>query len=419
MNNLNELMMKKRSFKQAMFFVLAFLMLTITACNEDDNELTPGGEAETAILFNFRTQSPAGIINYMGVYPEIPSSPTTSEAVELGAGWGHSVFAYGEHPYTWDGDESTLTKWSVSKTDLSLSEIDFVSFASTGLSGQFSEPVFLSETRALFFALSEGKVVEFNPAEMAITQTHNVTPLTVPAGASWFGEWEDFELVGNNVIIPLWWYAGTGWEIPNKAQMAVFDITTNQVTYYEDDRMLANYGFAPDLNDNPTKYLRPAFDNMYAIHYGNHTNYSSPSTVLKIGNDGMIDPDFAFDIADAIPGIKVIHSVPIAFGNDLIFLAEDETYEYPVDPADRWGSSPTSKAYKVNMETNEVEIFTALDDYNLWLPRTTIDGVNYIWGRTDPDGVQHSFLIRQNSINDYTEVSKFVGGQIGTVEKLW
>lgn len=418
MNNLNNLIMKRGSIKQTMVFVLAILLLTMPACNEDDKELTPVEEGESAILFNFRTQSPAGIINYMGVYPEIPANPTISEAVELGAGWAQQVFSFGEHPYTWNGDAATLTKWDVSKTDLTLSASDVMSFASTGLSGQFPEPVFISETKALFFALSEGKVVEFNPTVMTITTIHDVTPLTIPTGASWFGEW-DFEVIDNKVIMPLWWYAGSGWEIPNKAQVAVFDINSNQVTYHEDDRMLANYGFAPDLSDNQTYYLRPAFDNMYAIHYGGHTNYSSPSTVLKIQDDGSLDPDFAFDIADAIPGVKVINSVPIAFGNYLIVLAEDETYEYPADPGDRWGSSPTSKAYKINVETNQAEIFTALDDYNLWLPRTTIDGVNYIWARTDPDGVQHSFLVRQNAIDDYTEVSKFVGGQIGTVEKLW
>ncbi|MFW6371209.1 MAG: hypothetical protein ACOC10_08405 [Bacteroidota bacterium] len=411
-------MKKNNLITRLTIFGLAFGMLSVISCSKDEIEVDPVN-AESAILFNFRTQSPAGIINYMGVYPEIPANPTTTEAVELGAGWAHQVFSYGEHPYTWNGDASTLTKWNVSKTDLSLSEGEVMSFASTGLSGQFSEPVFLSETRALFFALTDGKVVEFNPSEMTISQTHNVTPLTVPEGAGWFGEWENFELKGNNVIIPLWWYAGNGWEIPNKAQVAVFDINTNQVTYHEDNRMLANYGFVPDLKDNQTNYLRPAFDNIYAIHYGGHTNYSSPSAVLKVQEDGSFDPGFVFDIADAIPGVKVINSVPMAYGNHLIVLAEDETYEYPDDPADRWGSSPTSKAYKINMETNEAEIFTAMDDYNLWLPRTTIDGVNYLWARTDPDGVQHSFLVRQNTIDDYTEVSKFVGGQIGTVEELW
>lgn len=413
--------MKKSRLQTSLAIILfAVFALFFTACDEND-PVNPDGssnEAESAILFNFRTQSPAGVINYMGVYPEIPANPTTTEAVELGAGWAHSIYSYGEHPYTWDGDASTLTKWNVDKSDLSLSEGEVMSFASTGLSGQFPEPVFVSDTRALFFALSEGKVVEFNPTEMTITQIHDVTPLAVPEGASWFGEW-DFKVEGNNVIMPLWWYAGNGWEIPNKAQVAVFDITTNQVSYFEDERMLANYGLVPDLQDNQTSYIMPAFDAMYAIHYGGHTNYSSPTTVLKLQNDGTIDPNFAFDIADAIPGLKVINSVPIAFGNDLLVLAEDDSYEYPADPGDRWGTRPSTKAYRVNMETNEAGLFNALDDYNIWLYRTTIDGVNYLWARTDPDGVQHSFLLRQNAIDDYTEVSKFVGGQIGTVEELW
>jgi hypothetical protein len=399
--------------------VMLLMLAILSACSDDDGPTASNSDpvdAESAILYSFRLETPGGAVEYMDVYSEIPAEPDESKAVELGA--GQQIYSFGEHPYVWDGNASTLTRWNVSKTDLSLSISNVMSLASLGISTG-SSPIFVSETQAYFFALGEGKVIEFNPSEMTITEVHDVTPFTKPTGANWFGEWFK-TLRGNKVIMPLGWYAGPNWEIPNKAQVAVFDITTNQVTYYEDSRLLANNSdVVTDLSDNQTIYIRPAFDNMFAVHYGNHSNYSSPTTVLRLESDGSFDPDFSYDIADAIKGIKVVNLTPFVYGDELIVIAEDSTYNYPEDPADRWGSSPTSQAYKINMETNEVEDFTALSDYDLWKPWTTIDGVSYFWARTDPGGVQHSFLLKQNAIDDYTEVSKIVGGQIREVKRLW
>ena len=372
--------------------------------------------AESAILYSFRIETPGEAVEYMDVYSKIPTEPDVSKAVELGS--GPEVYSFGENPYVWDENTSTLTKWNVSKTDLGLSIDKDMSFASLGINSG-SEPVFISDTKAYFFALGEGKVIEFNPSIMKITKVHDVSPYTTPTGASWFGEWYKAKR-GNKIIMPLGWYAGENWEIPNKAQVAVFDITTNQVTYHEDSRLLANQSHTvPDLKGGQNIYIRPAFDNMYAIHYGNHSNYSSPSTVLRLESDGSFDADFSYDIADAIEGVNVINSMPFVFGDEIVVLAEDSTYDYPADPADRWGASPTSQAYKINTKTDEVADFTAMNDYDLWKPLTTIDDVSYFWARTDPDGVQHSFLVRQDAIDSYTEVSKIVGGQIRDVQKLW
>lgn len=399
--------------------VILFMLAILSACSDNDGltESNPDEvNAESAILYSFRLETPGGAVEYMDVYSEIPAKPDESKAIELGS--NQQIYIYGEHPYVWDGNASTLTKWNVSKADLSLSISNIMSLASLGINTG-SSPIFVSETQAYFFALGEGKVIEFNPSEMTIVTVRDVAPYTAPTGANWFGEW--FKTTrGNKVIMPLGWYAGPNWEIPNKAQVAVFDITTNQVTYYEDSRLLANNSdIVTDLRDNQTIYIRPAFDNMYAVHYGNHSNYSSPTTVLRLESDGSFDPGFSYDIADAIEGVKVVNLTPFVYGDELIVIAEDSSYNYPEDPVDRWGSSPTSQAYKINMKTDEVEDYTALSDYDLWKPWTTIDEVSYFWARTDPGGVQHSFLLRQNAIDDYTEVSKIVGGQIRHVARLW
>lgn len=408
--------MNKQMLKRTMIFMLAFLMLAMTACDEEYNNVNPDPvNAESAILFGFRTQTPTQSIYYMNVYSEIPANPSVDDAIELGE--GIRIWSFGEHPYIWNGNASTLTKWNVSKTDLSLSIGDVMSFASTGLSGDFGPPAFLSETQAYFFALGEGKIVEFSPSEMTITEIHDVAAYTAPENANWFGAWDNY-VRGNKIIMPLGWYSGPDWKTPDAAQVAVFDITTNQVTYHQDNRLMASYEGAV-ISNNDDIYIRPPLDAMFAIHYGNISNPLSPTTVLKVQSDGLFDQSFAYDIRDALPGIKAVRNVPLVFDNFLVVNVEESTYEYPADPADRWGSSPSSKVFKINMDTDEAEEFTALDDYNLWGYHTTIDGTQYFWARNDPDGVQHSSLLRQNSIDDYTQVSKFVGGQIRHVVRLW
>jgi len=143
--------------------------------------------------------------------------------------------------------------------------------------------------------------------------------------------------------------------------------------------------------------------------------------LLKVNDDGTYDPSFSLDLGDSLNATG-INSVPLVFNNKafVIYSAESD-FQIPLNPEDRWNSYNLENVTKstIDLTTGEIEPFTALDNYKLFNFHTTIDGVNYMWARNDIDDTQYSYILRQNAIDDYTEVSEFVGGQIRHVRKLW
>lgn len=398
----------------------SILMLSIISCSKDEEEEIQPKNAETAILYGFRVQTPGGNVQYINVGSDIPGVITTSGAVELGS--NQNIYSFGEHPYTWSSDASTLTKWNVSKTDLSLSVADVMSFASIGLNENFGDPVFISETQAYFIALSEGKVIEFNPSEMTVTQVHDVAPLTFPGIESdtWYGEW-DKNVVGNKILMGIGYWAGSNWATPDGNKIAVFDMASNTVTYHKDTRSMSGQSRLNVDASNGNMYHNPAFENPFAAHYGGQSNPIPTQTLLKVNSDGTYDPSFALDLGDTLNATG-INNVAFIYNNKAVVIYSAESdFAIPADPADRWDSFNPENVTKstIDLTTGEIEPFTALDNYKLFLPHTTIDGVNYYWARNDIDDTEYSYLLRQNSFDDYTQVTELVGGQIRQIRKLW
>jgi hypothetical protein len=419
-----------KSFKNLGILSLLFsciLLLGITSCSDDDVTDDPQPqdndevEAETGIFIGFRVQTPSGNVLYIDVNSSIPEEITIDGAVELGQ--NQSIYAFGEHPFTFSRDASTLTKWNVDKTDLSLSVAGVMSFASTGLSRFYGEPVFMSETQAYFTNLPEGKIVEFNPEEMTLTQVHDVTPLSFPGidDDTWYTEWDTKIVRNGKIIMPIGYFAGSNFSTPDGATVAVFDIASNTITYNTDSRSMA--GTYRELIDESTGniYQSPAFENPFAAHYTEQTDPLPTQILLKINPDGTYDPDYSLAIGDSLNATG-INNVPLVFDNKAIVIYSAESdFQIPEDPADRWNSFNLENITKstIDLTTGEVEPFTALDNYKLFNFHTTIDGVNYMWARNDNDDTEFSYLLKQNSIDDYTQVTELVGGQIRRIRKLW
>jgi len=421
MNNLTIMKQLKKTGIYSLMLI-AMAMLSITSCNKDDDDINPDPvNAESAIFIGFRVQTPSGNIQYIDVNSSIPEEITIDGAVELGK--NQSIYSFGEHPYTWSNDASTLTKWNVDKTDLSLSVGGVMSLASTGLNEFFGEPVFMSETQAYFTNLPEGKIVEFNPEEMTVTQVHDVTPLSFPGidGDTWYTEWDAKIVRSGKIIMPIGYFAGSDFSTPDGATVATFDIASNTITYNTDSRSMA--GTYRKLIDESTGniYQSPAFDNPFAAYYTSQTNPLPTQTLLKINPDGTYDPNFSLDIGDSLNATG-INLVSLVFDNKAIVTYSAESdFQIPQDPADRWNSFNLENITKstIDLTTGEVKPFTALDNYKLFLPHTIIDGVNYMWARNDINDTEFSYLLRQNSIDSYTEVTELVGGQIRRIRKLW
>jgi len=414
-----------KQFKKTGIFsllLIAIAMITITSCNKDDDDINPDPvNAESAIFLGFRASTPGGNVQYMNVYSDFPSELKISDAVELGT--NQSIYSFGEHPYIWDGNASTLTKWNVRKTDLSLSVSGIMSLASTGLNTFYGEPVFISETQAYFTNLPEGKIVEFNPEEMTVTQIHDVTPLSFSGidGDTWYTEWNAKIVRDGKIIIPIGYFAGSDFSTPDGATVAVFDISSNTITYNKDTRSMA--GTYQERIDESTGniYQPPAFDNPFAAHYGGQSNPLPTGTMLRVNNDGTYDQSFSIDLRDTLnaTGINLV-----AFVHDnkvvVIYSAESD-FSIPADPSDRWDSYDPENVTKstIDLNTGEITPFTALDNYKLFQPWANFDGVNYFWARNDFGDTEHSYVLRQNSFDNYTQVTELVGGQIRRIDKLW
>ncbi|MEM0940804.1 MAG: hypothetical protein AAGI25_13575 [Bacteroidota bacterium] len=71
------------------------------------------------------------------------------------------------------------------------------------------------------------------------------------------------------------------------------------------------------------------------------------------------------------------------------------------------------------METVEVSPFNAFDRYSAASLETTVDGTNYFWAEEVGDDASTSYLLRQNSADDYTVVSKHLSGEWAYINKLW
>ncbi|MEM6265266.1 MAG: hypothetical protein AAGI38_22385, partial [Bacteroidota bacterium] len=162
--------------------LVGFISFGISACdNDDDGDMTSDGEeTESAWLTGYFTATPEGRLYYMEANENIPDETDVSNAVELG--FGSRILSYGEHPYSWNDDAGTLTKWNVDRTTLEFSVAGIVSFASQGISGNIGLSILIvSETEGYVPDIFEGQIVEFNPTTMTITQTHTFSPPPVPS----------------------------------------------------------------------------------------------------------------------------------------------------------------------------------------------------------------------------------------------
>ena len=416
MNTVKTTGMLKRHFSPILMITIIGLLSFLTSCDDDDpgpdDNLT---EAASAISYGFRIESPTSQIYYLGVYEDFVDELSVGDAVELGP--NQRIWSFGEHPYTWSGDASTITKWNVDTIDLSLSRGETVSFASAGISGNLGEPVFFSEERAFFFALVEGKVAEFNPTEMTLTAIHDVDPIQFEghANGAWLDSWIKYT-AGDKILLPIGFIAGSEWILPEGAILAVFDPATNAVTYETDDRLQAcQYWFA--LSDNNQLYVMPGYDLDAEVHYSGVANPLPTQNLLRLNNDGSFDNDWVFDMGAALGDPLAIYDV-VTIANDNAVILWRDVEAWPADPAARWNEFDSQVRYStVNLVSGVATEFTAFDAYQGVGIAKPIDGENYFIAFQAEGNTE--YLLRQNSFNSYTEVTELKGGSIRTVARLW
>ncbi|MEM0940240.1 MAG: hypothetical protein AAGI25_10705 [Bacteroidota bacterium] len=405
-------------------FFLGVISVGSVSCSDDDNSgiTLVDGEAESAWVYGFNNQTPNGSVNYMIADEEIPENADISQAVELGL--SASIYSFGEHPYTWNGDAATITKWSVDRVNLTLAVEGIISLASKSISGSVGAPVFLSETQAFFSKLSEGIIVEWNPSTMEITKTHNVAPLANSETVEgWYSEIVGYSVPDGKIFYPIGQsnpYSCCEYYDNIHATVAVFDPSASTIDYIHDNRLFAGrHDFMVD--ENGETYVTPARDNSFILPYFDidPSSDAKPWAVLKFNEDGTFDPNFYFDLSTVVP-MTFLNSASMVRDNKIVINYVDNTYTHPESYDDKFDvyDSPDFKTASVDLITGEVEMFEALSQSSGTYLLNTIDGINY-YQIFDKDHETRNFLYRQNSLTDYTTVSTNETGRIIHIGKLW
>ncbi|MEP5430503.1 MAG: hypothetical protein ABJP86_15265, partial [Flavobacteriaceae bacterium] len=356
--------------------------------------------------------TPGGRVYYMGAYSEIPDELDFTDMVELGS--SATINSFEENPYVWNGISSTLTKYEVAD-NLEIKVLDVLSFVSTGLSGGFGLPTFVSDTKAYFFALSEGKVIEFNPTTMKITETINVDVLDLSGDSDINTHtYSNIVTADGTVILPIGSYPdGAPDKFPQYAELAVFDPTTKTVSYVRDTRMSMGYDTYAKGNDG-SFYYRPSKNTAIAEDYSTLTGYPTTGGLLKIQEDGTFDPDFFVDLKEVLNAHSV-NSVVYVHDSKALVQYMDASFIPPTNPDD-WYSEPTSFAL-VDLNAKTFEPFTTFEQHGTVYTVGQMDGVEYYGNLGDSSSGQYSVL-KQNGPTDFEIVSEAIGGSLIYIGKL-
>jgi len=378
-----------------------------TSSNSDEETLN---EIETAFFVTIRELTPNGSVYYLGAYEDVPSTVNISEMVELGTAFG--THAFGEHFYYFSTAASTLTKYGIGD-DLSITVEGIMSVASTGVSSAFTEPAFISETEAYFFALTEGKILEFNPTEMTITEIIDVQPTAYNNG--WYGGWTPYVSNGK-IILPLEHSPGDLDDFAPFAEVAVFDPSTNSFSINRDTRMSSGRSDFPiSLNSSgniiPNDfYYQPTNGVPHAETYGNSTGHPTTGGMLKVNSDGSFDPNDFVDLKDVL-NANSVRTVSYIFDGKAVVSYHDSTFTPPADPSEWWAAEKDVAV--VDLANGTYEPFPELENLggNAFFIGTDKNGTAYFQVRSDV-GDLTSTLFTLNGADDINVVGSqsFSGG---------
>ena len=394
MKLINPEAIKNQCLPRTMILLLAIITVVTTGCDdENDSNTTPDTDSETAYFIGLRTGTPSGTLYYLGAYPDVPSSVDLSEMFELGE--NTRIHPFGEHTFTYDRNSFVVTKFGI-EPDLSLQVEGVMSIAGTGLAGFIGEPAFVSETQAYFFALQEGKVLEFNPTTMTITEVVDVPVLAFPEDPE--GTINPFVpyVSGQFVLLPIRYNSNNFDVFPHYAMNAVFDSETKTLVYQKDDRMSMGSNWFT-LNENREFFYGPSNQVPRLEAYGNSTGHPTTAGLLKVGPDGTFDPDFFVDLREVL-NAQYVRTCPLMFGNKIVVTYYDSNWTKPADPND-WWASPVSTAL-VDLESGTYEPFTALDPFGGRASDIGTDssGTTYFTALGD-DNI--AYLLTQNSPTEF------------------
>lgn len=234
------------------------LSLALPACSDDPGDNTPPTDTrpDAAILIAERFSTPDGRVMYMGAFPELPSTAIDiTQMIELGEG---DAFACAGHAFFFDSDALSLTRYLVGD-DLSLTRDLTLQLGSEGITGWTGAHVCASDTAAYMFEGAGGRVVEWNPTTMVITDAFDIPTPNVPQDV----DVQFFEpyRAGDLVYFPL---EAINWDTlaTSSAVLATFDVRDKSVTYAYDTR--CGGGLSAHVGADGTLYRYQGYQAFFA-----------------------------------------------------------------------------------------------------------------------------------------------------------
>ena len=401
-------------------FLLGALSAGIFSCSDDDNNnATPEQpEVESALLMDWGFDSPSGngVIRYAKVYTDIPSSLDNSTAVELGLNVSPQV--YNGNMYSLDNNSKTLTKWTVDRTTLDLSVESIMSYASTGINASTIALgiTFVSDSSAFLHDFTAGISVEFSPNSLEITDLINHSPL--PTRNNFIsGGGATIELNGKYVF-PVGYSPINccDYSEPTNATIGVFDPKAGTVDYKMDERNSGTSGLIK-TEDGKVYVIPFLFQSIVDQTFRVPDNHQGNLSILRLDDNLDFDSNYFLDLEQLFPEISIFMSTAFIESGQIQVTYND--FEVPSwDQRFGFFTNP-SKSALIDLETLEVNDFTALDQFSAVLVRAAFEGRNILVGLDQVNGETQSTLLRQEGATEFTSILSQIGGTIGNAQKLW
>ncbi|MGD1895063.1 MAG: hypothetical protein ACFB15_31275 [Cyclobacteriaceae bacterium] len=409
--------------------LIGILTVGTVSCDEDDsddnNTVTPEPEEiASAYMTVYGVDGPSGRVRYINISENVPENLDVSNSIELGL--NTFAFGIGDRPFSWNVNAQTFTKYSVDRTDLSISAVGIVSLASVGFNNPFPNPAVVSDSIAYLFDLTEGVAIEWDYENMEVKEVLNIEPWTDHISGDEFAVTVP-KVIGNKVLMSIREYPlSTCCNIGNMngigATIAVFDVASKTLQYNSDNRSIAAFNTVRVDNDG-SLYITPTRENAFLEPYYNYTGPSSPHVILRLNQDGTFDPTFSLDLASVIPDLEKIEIMPAVLDGKAIvqYYSSNDVSLDTVAFDDRYGIPRAfgTKSVAVDLTTGDVMEFTAWADYDYaeFLPETR--GELYVVAYSmEVNPFDRSHYLRVNSFDNYTELSTY-SVAAGGLFKLW
>lgn len=376
----------------SMLLIASIALISLSSCEkdaepQDQNKVnyaisTTGGIYPNQTTYLFGTnQFPSGILG-------------TSTAAELPS--NGSMYKYGSDIYmTTFGAPATLRKYVFDDKGVPR---ETANFSVAGLK-TFGAVEFVSATEAYAAANGFGgvpKLVKFNPTNMQITATVDLTGLQKTGATDVFYQGmvirDNFIYMGVN-------YQGNSGNLEDKVFVGIINRTTNKVEkLIEDIRSSEMWNGGTASSFMPNAMVKDANNDIYVMGFANN---GKPSGILKIKSGTTeFDPNYFFnlDTATGKPCLGLYH-----FANGLTFtIRYSDPVAYPFDTDANYKPYAAGEICKIDLtaKTSSGNISTAL-------PK--IFGVNTFMTKWDDDRIYFNVsAANSNSVYSY----KINGGAV-------